>query len=150
MEAKADMVRRLQYDGIGGLASQQVTSGNRDGLEVNPEEKPQLEDEGEEEEEEFIDEGDQAFVPWRAPAGQVASEEEEEEGVYSEDEVIPRPGEYTVENPADSRTWTTSGDESARELQHLLTFCFGPQPVGRPSRLFNNADTGCYRGLTTG
>ena len=123
MEAKADMVRRLQYDGIGGLASQQVTSGNRDGLEVNPEEKPQLEDEG---------------------------EEEEEEGVYSEDEVIPRPGEYTVENPADSRTWTTSGDESARELQHLLTFCFGPQPVGRPSRLFNNADTGCYRGLTTG
>lgn len=150
MEAKADMVRRLQYDGIGRLASQQETSGDRGGLEVKAEQKPQLEDEEEEEEEEFIDEGDQAFVPWRAPAGQVASDEEEEEGVYSEDEVISRPGEYTYENPADSRTWTTSGDESARELQHLLTLCFGPQPVGRPSRLSNNADTGCYRGLIIG
>jgi hypothetical protein len=98
VKSKADMLERM----AGGKEGKTVTSPDHrikpmaTGL-VKTKESREIPgvDQGEEgeEEEEYIDEGDPVVVPWGAsPASESADENiEEEEGVYSEDELIREP-----------------------------------------------------------
>jgi len=62
---------------------------------MDPEAKGDPENVEEEEEEEFIDEGEPVVVPWGA--SQIhETDEEEEEGIYSEDEIISGAGACLV------------------------------------------------------
>jgi hypothetical protein len=151
MDAKTAMIRRLKGDDTAGLATHNVVSNassDRTTTPVKIEVQPKGEaEEEEEEEEEFIDEGERTFVPWGAPIGQAVPSDdlEEEEGVYSEDEVVITPGKYLCRYRLTDSAYITSTTISARKFDHVRTIRSRSAAAGCSSRLPDHADARHHR-----